>query len=518
MHWTRPRVWITSAVVVPAVAVGGWLTLAPGEGSEGPITVGTSDVITSLDPAGAYDAGSWALYSNVFQSLLTFRAGSPTPVPDAAEKCAFTGGGLKSYRCELRPGLRFAGGGEVTAADVEYSFERMLRIKSKQGPAGLFANLKSVSAQGRKVTFQLHKGDATFPQKLATGAGSIVDSDDYPEDRLRKGTSVTGSGPYLLKRYEQGKRARLEPNPDYRGAVRKTGGPVEVRYHPTSDALAKAWKSGGLDVIHRQLPADTLAELNPSDPDLRVSEARSPEIRNLVFSLKPGKPTAETAVRQAIATVVDRGTLARRVHRSTVQPLYSLIPQGVLAHSNPFFDTYPEGNIDRARKILQEANIETPVKITLGYWEDTSPAKEAAEVKRQLEASRLFEVRTASAEWTTYQRRFTDGRYDAFLIGWFSDFNDPDSFTQPLVGRNSVLHNGYRNDTVDRLIARTQQYERRSRATSAFKEMQREIAKDVPMLPLWQRTEYVLSNRGVGGSQYLTDGTGVWRLWELNRL
>jgi peptide/nickel transport system substrate-binding protein len=37
----------------------------------------------------------------------------------------------------------------------------------------------------------------------------------------------------------------------------------------------------------------------------------------------------------------------------------------------------------------------------------------------------------------------------------------------------------------------------------------------VPLVPLWQKKDYVLSSEDVNGSRYLTDGTGIWRLWEL---
>jgi peptide/nickel transport system substrate-binding protein len=42
------------------------------------------------------------------------------------------------------------------------------------------------------------------------------------------------------------------------------------------------------------------------------------------------------------------------------------------------------------------------------------------------------------------------------------------------------------------------------------------VAQDVPMIPLWQRKEYVLSTEEVGGAQYLSDDTGVFRLWRLD--
>jgi peptide/nickel transport system substrate-binding protein len=48
------------------------------------ITVGTTDPVVSLDPAGAYDLGSQQLIGNLYQNLLTIPAGGNQPKPDAA--------------------------------------------------------------------------------------------------------------------------------------------------------------------------------------------------------------------------------------------------------------------------------------------------------------------------------------------------------------------------------------------------------------------------------------------------
>ncbi|MFI1013734.1 ABC transporter substrate-binding protein [Streptomyces sp. NPDC020965] len=517
MQSIRLRILVICAVVL-AAAVGGWQLLPSKDSSKGPISIGTTDAVTSLDPAGAYDVGSWAMFSNIYQSLLTFKPGGVTPVPDAARECAFAGMNLQVYTCRLRDDLTFTNGRKITGADVKFSFDRMLGIKADVGPAPLFPTLKSVTADGQEITFRLSARDATFPQKLATGAGAIVDRERYPAAKLRAGNEVDGSGPYVLKEYESGKRARLEPNPSYKGALNKTGKPIEIRYFKAAEELAAEWQAKRLDLTHRQLPAATIAELDLGSPKLQVTEAQSAESRQLVFNLRSGSPMAEQPVRAAIASIVDRGDIAQSVYHSTVQPLYSMIPKGTLAHSNPFLDEYAEPNVPRARKLLEDADIETPVRFTLAHRAAKGAAAEAANLKGQLEASGLFQVTVVAKEWTVFQQGYAKGEYDAFTLSWLPDFPDPDSFTQPLVGKDSALHNGYRSDTVDRLIARTQQKDVRSHASPDFKAIQREVAKDVPLVPLWQKKDYVLSTRDIGGSQYLTDGTTIWRLWELERL
>lgn len=515
MRSIRVRILAIFAVLVIA-GVGAWQLLPSDEVKKDPITVGTTDEVTSLDPAGAYDAGSWAIYSNLYQSLMTFKSGAIVPEPDAAESCGFIGQKLQTYQCKLRDDLTFSNGRKVTAKDVEYSFERMLRIKTDVGPSVLFPSLKSIVAEDRTVTFNLSARDATFPQKLATGAGSIVDREQYPADRLRSGSQVDGSGPYVLKAYQPGISAELTPNPAYKGALKKSGVPVTIRYYKGSDELLTAWNASVLDITHRQLPPARLAELNPADPDLRITEADSAEIRNLVFNVRQGSPLANKKVRQAIASIIDRGPLVTDVYKSTVEPLYSLIPQGYIGHSTPFFDAYPQPDAARAKRLMQEAGVQTPLNITFAYRADDAYTKETAELRRQLEKDGLFKVSVKAVEWQDFQKGYAAGDYDAYTVGWLPDYPDPDTFSQPLVGRENSLHNGYTSKRMDSLITSTLQYSDRSRTSSDFKELQALVGEDVPLVPLWQKKDYVVSRTDVSGSQYLSDGTGVWRLWELN--
>ncbi len=153
---------------------------------------------------------------------------------------------------------------------------------------------------------------------------------------------------------------------------------------------------------------------------------------------------------------------------------------------------------------------------TFGFREDDTYAAETAEIKRQLEETGLFAVKTVEVKWEDFQKQYAKGDFDAYTVGWLPDFPDSDSFTAPLVGTANTLHNGFSSKLIDSLIASTQRFSDRSRATEDFKAIQNEVADDVPLVPLWQKKDYVLSTETVAGSQYLTDGTGIWRLWDLS--
>ncbi len=514
MRSVRVRI-IATLLVLAAAGVGGW-QLLPSQDDENTITVGTTDAVTSLDPAGAYDAGSWALFSNVFQSLLTFEPGGATPVPDAAESCAFVGSGLRTYRCELRKDLTFPSGRTMTAEDVKYSFDRVKKINSEVGPASLLSTLRSVSAHDLTVTFRLSSADATFPFKVATGAGAIVDRTAYPADRLRTDAGADGTGPYDLTAYTKDKKAVLKPDEHYEGALKDTGRPVELRYYADAAKLDAAWKAKQVDVATRQLPPGVLAGLNTSDPNQRVSVADSSETRNLYLDTRTGSPLHDPRVRQAMAWLIDRDRLAATVYDGTVDPLYSLIPTGITGHTTSFFDLYPKLDKDKARKLLSEAGVSLPVRFTYGYAKGRgAAAQEAVELKRELEADGLFKVTLKGYEWTGFQKQWASGKLDAYAVGWVADYPDPDTFGSPLVGTDGTMNTGYSSKAVDRLIRTSQQYADRTEATEDFRELQQAVARDVPVIPLWQAKEYVVSNENVGGGQYLSDGTGVFRLWRL---
>ncbi|MEW2066962.1 ABC transporter substrate-binding protein [Streptomyces sp. NPDC007346] len=486
--------------------------------NENPIVIGTSSRLTGLDPAGVYDNGSWAVFNNIYQSLLSFEPGSPVPKPDAAESCKFTGPTLTTYQCKIRDGIKFSNGNRLTARAVKWSFDRILRIRDPLGPAPLFANLVSVEAQGSLVTFHLATADATWPSKIATGAGSIVDPAEFPPNRLRAEKSTSGSGPYVLSSYKEGHSITLEPNTAYKGAVSTRGVAVEVRYFDTSQGVEEAWDARTVDIAYAGLPAATLAEIGPGDEDVRLSVGGSAETHYLVLNLKsPDNPLGNVAARRAVAALVDRGHLAGEVFKHTVTPLYSIVPQGVAGHSTAFFDRYPEADPAYAKRRLRSAGITTPVRIKLGHQGGIA-AVEASELKQQFEKDGLFRVEIVEeSDFTTYQKRCLKGEFDIHLYQWVPDFPDADTFVQPLVGAGNVLGNGYTSTEVDHVIRDTQRFTDRGKAMKPFRSIQDTIAKDAPLIPVWHKQRQVVTRSAVLGGHRLAEDA-VWRLWELRWL
>ncbi|MEV5279376.1 ABC transporter substrate-binding protein [Streptomyces sp. NPDC051994] len=492
----------------------------------GSVVMGMSDDILATDPASGYDPGSWLLFNNVFQSLLSFPKGSSTPEPEAAQACSFDRGGSTVYRCTLRPGLTFSNGDALTSEDVKYSFERVLKINDPSGPASMLTSLGKIDTPDAKsVVFHLKVPDATFPSKIASGAGSIVDHKEYPADKLRTDGEAIGSGVYKLDSFSD-KQAVFSVNSSYKGTVKaKNSGLTMKLFHGDRKALAKALEKGQIDLAYRGLSAkDTAALQNSTNADkqgINVVEGTSAEVQDLVFNMKD--PVAgKTGVRQAIAYLVDREALVRNVYSSTASPLYSIIPSGITAHSTAFFDQYGSSpQPAKAKAALHSAGITGKVKLTL--WSTPSrygPStdEELKAIAGQLNASGLFDADVKSVEFKQYEKDIEAGKYGVYVKGWVPDYPDPDNFTLPFFGKGNVLSNNYTNKQItDEILPATAATADRSMTEGQFAQLQDIVANEVPVLPLWQGKQYAVARTGITGLEWTLDASTVFRFWEIKK-
>ncbi|MEV5431261.1 ABC transporter substrate-binding protein [Streptomyces sp. NPDC052701] len=503
-----------------------------GSESDDAIVVGTTDRFTAskdapapLDPAYAYDVGTWNLLRQTVQTLMVQPRGEGEPVPEAAEKCGFTDAGNERYACTLRDGLKFANGDPVTAADVKYSIDRALSLKADSGVFALLSTIDTVETQGeREVIFHLKTADATFPYKLSTPVAGIVDPDDYPKGELRDGFAVNGSGPYTFRAETDGDelvKAVFTKNPAYKGALQVNNDKVEMVSFADADAMGEALKKGDIDLMTRTMSPEQIHKLSTgSDESIDVVEMSGLEIRYLAFNTD-APAVKSKAVRQAMAQLINRGELVSKVYGSQAEPLYSLVPASVTGHSNSFFNKYGDPSVAKARALLTKAGITTPVKLTLHYTTDHyGPAtkKEFELLQKQLNDSGLFDVGIKGTPWSTFRPAERKGEYEVYGMGWFPDFPDADNFLAPFLDKDNFLGSPYANGQIRSvLIPESRREADRLSAAASLTDIQDIVANDVPVLPLWQGKQYVAARDDVTGTAYALNSSSTLQLWELGR-
>ncbi|MEC4016685.1 ABC transporter substrate-binding protein [Streptomyces sp. H27-D2] len=502
-----------------------------GDGGD-PIVVGTTDRIARtgdapapLDPAAAYDVNTWNVLGSSFQTLMTLPRSGTEPVPEAASSCSFRDQQNEQYRCSLRRGLKFSNGHALTAQDVKFSIERTLRIQFKSGPVGLMSGIDKVETPSdSEIVFHLKAPDATFPQKLATPAAAIVDSEVYNPKALNKGFEMVGSGPYSVEVEEKDGRilkAVFSKNPNYKGGLELKNDKVEMAFFDDSDSMQKALSKGDIDVVNRSLSPQQIDTLQKSDQKgVELVEMPGKEIRYLAFNTEDRRVKSK-AVRQAMARIVDRQALVRDVYERTGDPLYSMVPSGLTGHVNSFYNVYKEPSVAAARQTLKDAGVRTPVKLTFTYTTDhygPATGAEFKELQRQFNATGLFDIDVKGMKWEEFRPAAVKQEFPVYGMGWYPDFPDPETYIAPFSGKDNFLGTPYRNSDIEStLIPRTRQEAERNGAVPSFKKAQNIIAEDVPLLPLWQGRQYVAARDDITGVEWAISSASLLQLWELGR-
>jgi peptide/nickel transport system substrate-binding protein len=517
-------------LLAPALAACGGSD-SGGDGGDA-IVVGTTDRFIAsedapapLDPAYAYDVGTWNVLRQTVQTLMIQPRGEGEPVPEAAESCGFTDTGNERYVCRLRDDLTFANGDPITAADVKYSIDRARSLKADSGVFALLSTIDTVETQGdNEVIFHLKTADATFPYKLSTPVAGIVNPDDYAKGKLRDGFAVDGSGPYTLEAEEKDGelvKAVFTKNPDYKGTLTVNNEKVELVSYTDAADMADAVEQGDIDLMTRTMTPEQIEKLASDAPEgVDLVDMPGLEIRYLAFNTD-APAVRSKAVRQAMAQLINRGEIVSEVYGSQAEPLYSLVPATITGHSNSFFNRYQDPSVAKARTILAKADITTPVKLTLHYTTDhygSATKKEFELLRKQLNASGLFDVDIKGTPWSTFRPAEQKGEYEVYGMGWFPDFPDADNYLAPFLDKDNFLGSPYANSQIrNSLIPQSRREADRLSAADSLTQIQDIVAEDVPVLPLWQGKQYVAARDDVTGTAYALNSSSTLQLWELGR-
>ncbi|MCT1766321.1 ABC transporter substrate-binding protein [Brevibacterium casei] len=540
-----------TGIKVAAIAAAGALLLSAcststtggGGGGEdgGVLTVGTTDKVTVLDPAGAYDNGTSLVEQQVYPFLLAYKPGTAELNPSIAESADFTD--PKKYEVKLKDGLKFANGNELTSSDVKFSFDRQIKIQDPNGPSSLLGGLESVETPDDKtVVFNLKRdNDQTWPGVLASAAGPIVDEDVFSPTELTPDQEIVDgkafSGPYVIDGFKFNELITYKAYPDYQGYLEpaKTD-TVQMKYYSDANNMKLDVEKGTIDVAWRSLSATDIEDLGKND-DLTVHKGPGGEIRYIVYNMDTmpfGKKTDDAdekkalAVRQAMADSIDRQAVASQVYKDTYTPLYSYVPEGLPGANESLKSAYGDGkggaDVEKAKKTLEDAGVTTPVELNLQYNPDhygPSSGDEYALIKDQLDKTGLFKVNLQSTEWVQYSEDRTADVYPMYQLGWFPDYSDADNYLVPFFYDTdetpSFLANHYRNEEINKELTDQASIADKGERAKAIEDIQNQLAEELPTLPLLQGNQIAVSGKDVKGVEDTLDPAFQFRLALLSK-
>ena len=488
------------------------------------VIIGTTDKITDLDAARAYDFYTWEVLRQINDGLLNFEAGTLEISPGLADPSFGGGKGYEVsadgtvYTFKLRPNVKFTNGEPVNAAAVKYGIDRVVRIHDPQGVDWLVTSfVKSVEAPDELTLKITLVGPVSyFPSVLALVPTYLaVDSKTYPADRINPEGTV-GYGPYKIANWVRDVELDLVANPDFYGAPPKTPN-IVVKFYKDATTMRLALEKGEIDVAWRDLNPTDLIDLK-GKPDFNVVESPGGRIRYIIITNTMKPPFDNIHVRQALALALDRDAVTR-LFKGLAVPLFSMIPAwplgGLATHKDSFKDKWPY-DLDKAKSELTAAGYSESNKLSIELWftpthyGDTE-ADVASVIKESWEKTGMISVSLKSAEWGTYVDYLGAGTMPIYLLGWFPDYMDPDDYISPFYLSGNAYSKNYSNPRMDELISKEQVSSDPNERAQIFGEIQDIAVTDIPYIPMFSMEIYCASRANVKG--VVVDSTVLLRYW-----
>jgi peptide/nickel transport system substrate-binding protein len=530
-------------VVILIAGVVGYILATPKTTVKNTLIMGTTDSVeTCLDTARAYDYFGWEIIQSLGCPLVEYKAGATGAasdiVPSLATSWSSSADGLQ-WTFNLRQGVKYADGTEFTADDVKYTFDRGIGISDPDGAfvgIGYGDIIQNVTVVSKYVVqFNLKIPFAAFLSLMACQASYIVDPKYAPmagsswsvsdvvvyKDGDARGSNPMGLGPYTLTTWTRvaGKDTELDltANPNYWNAG--SGYPkttnIVIKFYADSSDLALAITSGDVDVAFRQLASTDITNMM-SNTNLHVWNGTGAFIQYLCLQEKYA-PFNNAQIRQAVAAAINRTDLVQTVFQGQAQPLYSLIPNGMFGHTDAF-QTLGDANYTYTRQVLAQYGYNENNKLTFTLWYETSghypqSAQQALVLQSSLEASGVISVTLQGLDWAAYHNARTGETMQAYIMGWYPDYIDPDDYIQPFLqsAGDSWLHENYANSQMDQLVQWARANTTTATRENLYGQIQNLMVQDSPIVPLYQSTAYAVTKTNVHGV-YL-DITQDWRHW-----
>jgi oligopeptide transport system substrate-binding protein len=456
----------------------------------------------TLEPARISDVYSFSVSQQIFDGLVQFDQ-SLAIKPALAEFWRASRDGLL-WTFELRKGVKFHHGREVTADDVVYSFTRILDPRTDSGAVELFLNIKGarefrdgragtvsglVALDRYSVQVALNEAQTPFVSLLAVGHAKIVPRDIVETRGDAFGVQPVGTGPFKFVRWERGKEIVLEANPQYFDGEPKISQLV-YRIFPGDqrDAMYDEFQNGRLEDAPVPSRADRRA-LAASGSHVYVKRPMI-SVRFYGFNTRT-KPFNDRRVRQAFVHAIDRESLVRDVHFGQYTLAQGILPPGMLGF-NPKLDSY-RYDPPRAQSLLAEAGypggrgLPTIAIWSGAKWKDI--IREHEQIKKWLAAVGMTVEVHYLTDWSAFSKMIDDEKLPVFLYAWYADVPDPDNFLFMLFHSQSPRNLfGYANPVVDGLLSRARGEQDPLQRVELYRRAEELIVDDAPVLPIWHLT------------------------------
>ncbi len=488
-----------------------------GSGSSGsaPAHGGTMQVAyqsdpDTFDPQVCYDATCWDNMQMLFDRLYDYKTNTTQLQPEAAASMPQVSGGGKVYTIAVRPGMEFANGKAVTAADFVYTFSRICNPATKspvvgfwnvvQGctafakhPTGSVSGIKALSTLKLQIT--LTQPDAAFRYVLAMPHASVIPTGTGAQQAQHP----LGSGPFEMVSYTPGQAIVLKRNPHYWDKSLPYVAGVNEKLGVTPTVQLLELEKGQIDLMGDPLPNSSYLTV-VNNKSLASQTLHRDALDTYFLTLNTHvKPFNNPLVREAVSYAINRQFLLKTVNGQG-SPATGFIPPGVTGYSSQNL-VHPL-DVAKAKALLKQAGYPHGFSTTMYNWNTQPWTNLDPQIQQELGAIGINLKVEPLQESTFFTLAGTPGKAPMTLTFWVADYPDGSDFFQALVSCAADIPGGqnysfYCNHKVDNEISAG--LADPANAGPDYVQASKELLADNPIVPLYFGTTTEVFGAKVGG-------------------
>ncbi len=407
-----------------------------------------------------------------------------------------------TWDVEVRADAKFSDGLPVRADDVAATYQDLIAPDSDSMFHKQFDDrfTKVVVTSPHVVRFHLKSPLATFQTDIDFGIVS------YHHGKPERGSGI-GAGAYMVREITS-TEVLLDVNPHYYGP--KPSIPhVEIKIVRDNAARLLMLVGGSADLVQNATRLDLVDEVLDR-PRVRIESGPSVFLTYLLMN-NTDPVLRDKRVRQAIALAIDRPQIISAKFGGRAQLATGLLPQTHWAYAKGMKSW--DHDLRRANQLLDEAGFKDPdgegprPRFSLTYKTSSDAFRIAVARVIAAQLARVgIEIDVRPFEFATF---FADIKKGSYQLGSMqtAEITEPDFYFTYFHSswipneKNPDGYNRWRyiNPVVDKLTEAGRRELDRTKRIAIYDQIQRIVAEDVPIIPLFHEDNVVLLNRDVEG-------------------
>lgn len=452
------------------------------------VRVGIDVDAGTLDPRLARDTAAYRAVDLIYDGLVRL---SPDLKAEPNLAQSWTNPDPKTWIFRLRDGVTFHDGSPLTADDVVFTFQTLLKPELNAPLRSLFTPIAKVEARDPKtVVFTLSSPFAPLLTYLEMG----IVSKKAVEGGVDIGLKPVGTGPMKLARWDRGSRMILEPNPSHWAGTSKL---KELQLVVISDntARAQAFEAKDLDFIQSPLSPQDIKRLQAN---ANFGNAITSGLGITYLNFNVGEAVvADPKLRNALAMLVDQKTIVGDIYQGVDQVASSILLPSSWAYSvsikQPGFDVAGAKKAIEALgwKLAGNTYVKDGKKLSvvLSTHSEDPNRVQTVEYMQSVFQKAGVETQVRVTDWPAFSANYVQkSQHQVALLGWLN-IVDPDRLMYSQFHSKGTLNWGkYNNPTLDKLLDDAREALDVNLRKTAYGKAAQIIADDVPY--------YVLSYQG----------------------